>query len=141
MPWLLYLAAAPPGTPPQSAGLDPAWIVAAMTLATAVTGLMAWFARSAWRILRQVSHFLDEWKGEAAHDGLPARPGVMVRLGSVEETLARVLAETKPNHGHSLRDVIGRIESDIAGIKDHQAALRGRIELFETQRAGREENR
>lgn len=63
----------------------------------------------------------------------------MARLGSLEESLAHVVAETKPDHGHSLRDVIGRIELDVAEIKTDQGSMRKRIELFETQRAGRED--
>lgn len=100
---------------------------------------MAWGFRWTWRILRQIGHFLDDWLGEPARDGLAAKPGVMARLGSVEESLAHVVAETKPDHGRSLRDVIGRIETDVADIKTDQGSMRKRIELFETQRAGRED--
>lgn len=65
----------------------------------------------------------------------------MARLGSLEASLAHVVAETKPDHGHSLRDVIGRIETDVADIKTDQGSMRTRIELFETERAGREGSR
>lgn len=100
---------------------------------------MAWGLRHAWRILRQVTHFLDAFFGEPARDGLPARPGVMARLGSLEDLVAHVVAETKPDHGQSLRDVVARTATDVATIKVDQGEMRRRMELFETQRAVRED--
>jgi hypothetical protein len=117
-----------------------AWFSALTALTVAVCGLAAWGLRWAWRILRQTSRFLDDFFGEPARDGLPATPGVMARLGSLEGLVAHVVAETKPDHGKTLRDVIGRIETDVAGIKTSQGEMRRRVELFETQRAGREES-
>ena len=119
--------------------MSPAWITALVALAAAVAGLMAWGIRWAWRILRQTAHFLDDWRGEPERDGLAAKPGVMARLGSLEELVARVAAETTPNGGKSLRDVVGRIENDVGLIKIDQAEMRRRMELFETQRAVRED--
>lgn len=91
--------------------------------------------RWAWRILKRTAHFLDDFFGEPARDGLPATPGVMARLGSIEDTLHRVVAETTPNGGKSLHDVIGRIESDVNLIKTDQGEMRRRMELFEARRA------
>jgi hypothetical protein len=62
----------------------------------------------------------------------------MARLASAEEALARVVAETTPNGGRSLRDVVARTAADVADIKQDQASMRRRIELWEKQRAGRE---
>lgn len=120
-----------------SPGLDPAWIGTAVALATALCGLAAWGIRQGWRTLRQVSHFLDDWKGQAEHDGVPARPGVMARLGSVEELLERVHAETQADHGTSLRDVVNKTAADVAGIKTEQKAVRA--DLAEVQRHARGE--
>lgn len=114
----------PLASPPGSPGLDPAWVGTLVALATAVCGVAAWGFRQGWRTMRQVSHFLDDWKGQPEHDGVPARPGVMARLGSVEETLAAVHAETQADHGTSLRDVVNRTAADVAGIKIEQAAVR-----------------
>lgn len=118
--------------------VSPAWVASATALAVAVCTLAAWFLRSVWHIMRRTAHFLDEYFGEPTHDGLPAQPGVMARLGALEQMAARVVAETTPNGGKSLRDVIGRIESDVTLIKTDQGEMRRRMELFERQRAGRE---
>lgn len=115
--------------------MSPAWITALVALIAAVGGLAAWALRWAWRILRQTAHFLDDWRGEPAHDGLPATPGVMARLGSIEETVARVVAETTPNSGKSLRDAVGRIESDVRNLTTDQGEMRRRMELFEARRS------
>jgi hypothetical protein len=112
--------------------MDPAWITAALALAAAVGGLAAWGIRWTWRILSRTTTFLDDYFGEPARDGVAARPGVMSRLQAVEDSLAHVVAETRPNHGNSLRDVVARTAQDVAD-------MRGRMELFETQRAGRED--
>jgi hypothetical protein len=114
--------------------VDPAWITAAVALAVAAAGCAAWCLRWAWRILRQAAHFLDDWRGEPARDGLPEQPGVMARLGSIENTVARVVAETTPNSGKSLRDAVGRIESDVRRLSADQGEMRRRMELFDARR-------
>ena len=134
MPADAFLAAAPAA----ASGMDPAWLTALVALAVAVFGFLAWGARWAWRILRSVSHFLDDYAGQPARDGMAARPGFMARLASAEEALAHVVAETTPNGGRSLRDVVARTAADVADIKQDQASMRARIEMWETQRAGRE---
>jgi hypothetical protein len=118
--------------------MDPAWIAAFVALATAVVSLLAWAARYGWRVLRRTGHFLDDWQGEPAHDGLTATPGVMARLRSLEDFAASINAELHPNGGGSLRDVVARTAADVADIKQDQASMRARMELWESQRAGRE---
>lgn len=131
-----FLAQSPP-TP--AADLDPAWISALIALVVAVFGCIAWCTRWAWRILRQVGHFLDDWRGEEARDGLPTRPGVMSRLVSVETLVAQVHAETRPNHGSSLRDVVNQTAADVAGIKKEQAAVRADLDQVRPPHAGSQE--
>lgn len=114
--------------------MDPAWLTALVALVVAVFGGLAWAGRWAWRILRRVTHFLDDYAGRPAEDGLPARPGFMARLASAEESLAHVVAETSPNHGTSLRDMVMRTAQDVADIKTEQAAVRDRLELLQAQR-------
>jgi hypothetical protein len=113
--------------------MDPAWLTAFVALAVAVFGALAWMTRWAWRILRRVTHFLDDYAGRPAEDGRPATPGFMARLASVEESLAHVVAETKPNHGSSLRDVVQMTARDVAQIKTEQVAVRARLERFDAQ--------
>ena len=115
--------------------MSPAWFSALTALTIAICTLAAWFLRSAWRIVRRAGRFLDEYFGEPPHDGVAATPGVMARLGSIEATIDRVVAETTPNSGKSLRDAVGRIESDVTLIKTDQTELRRRMELFEARRA------
>lgn len=119
--------------------MSPAWITALVALAAAVCGLAAWGLRWAWRILRQTARFLDDWRGEPARDGLPATPGVMARLHNMEQIVAGISMEVHPNSGHSLRDLVHQTASDVAQIKADQTEMRRRMELFETERFGREE--
>jgi hypothetical protein len=115
--------------------VDPSWLTAAVALAVAVVGCAGWLLRIAWRGARRVTHFLDDYNGEPARDGLPAKPGFMARLASVEKALEHVVQETSPNHGRSLRDIVIRTASDVADIKAEQAAVKARLDIFE-QRGG-----
>jgi hypothetical protein len=108
--------------------VNPEWIAALVALVVALVGGVAWAARWAWRILRRIVHFLDDYGGQPARDGLPARPGLMARLGGVEEQLAHVVAETSPNHGRSIRDMVIKTASDVADIKAEQAKVRETLE-------------
>jgi hypothetical protein len=117
-----------------------AWLTAFVALVGTVTTGMVIAVRWAWRILSRIMSFLDDYFGEAPREGVPARPGVMARLAAMERSLAEVQAETKPNGGHSLRDVVHRTANDVADIKADQAAMRQRMELFERQRENRERN-
>ena len=118
--------------------MDPAWLTALTALAVAVAGCLLWAVRHLWRVIRRVTHFLDDYAGQPARDGMAARPGFMARLVSVEESIAHLAGEMQPNHGTSLRDVVHQTAADVAAIKQDQASMRARIELWEQQRAGRE---
>ncbi len=118
--------------------MDAAWLTALIALATAVGGLIVWCGRWAVRILMRTTRFLDDYFGEAERPGVAQRPGVMARLQALEAGLAKVLAETRPDHGHSLRDVVHKIREDVSDVKTDQAAMRARLELFEHQREDRE---
>jgi hypothetical protein len=72
--------------------MNPAWVAALTALAVAVCGFVAWVARHGWHLLRDTSDFLREWGGDAPHHGLPATPGVVARLNSVEDKLTQVAA-------------------------------------------------
>ena len=118
--------------------VNPEWLAAFVALVVAVCAGLAWVLRWAGRILRRIVHFLDDYSGQPARDGLPARPGLMARLQSVEELIAKVVAETTPNGGGSMRDEVARTARDVATIKDEQAAVRIRLEAFDAVRAARE---
>jgi hypothetical protein len=118
--------------------VNAAWLTAFTALAAAVGGLLVWGGRLAWRLITRTLNFLDDWAGEGARPGVEARPGVMARLLAMERAVAEVRAETRPNGGHSLRDVVHRTANDVADIKADQAAMRARIEQFEHQRQERD---
>jgi hypothetical protein len=75
--------------------------------AAAVISTATVTARVAAHRLREVSKKLDQlqedWYGEAARPGFPARPGIPERLQTIENQL-------KPNGGSTTRDAINRIE-------------------------------
>ena len=108
--------------------MNPEWVAALVALVVALVGGLAWALRWAWRILRRFGHFLDDYAGEPARDGLPAKPGFMARLTSVETLLAKVVAETTPNGGGSMRDEVARTARDVADIKSEQAKVREKLE-------------
>ncbi|MFJ4627211.1 hypothetical protein [Streptomyces sp. NPDC088847] len=66
-----------------------------------------------WRGVRTLSRFgsragqfLDDWYGEEERAGVPARPGVMLRLAALEDGLDHLRHEVRPNSGTSLRDAV-----------------------------------
>lgn len=107
--------------------MSPEWVAALTALVVAVFTGAAWLAARAWRILRRVVHFLDDYAGRPAIDGRPAVPGFMARLSLVEEQLTHVVAETSPNHGTSLRDLVHQTAADVAVIRDEQAKIKAQL--------------
>jgi hypothetical protein len=118
--------------------MSAAWVAALTALIVAICGLMSWGLRHLWRITRRTSHFLDDYFGEPARDGLPARPGVMARLAQHESILEKLFAETQPNGGSSLHDVLSRTERAVDEIRSEQVKMRARMEQLETQRIVRD---
>lgn len=118
--------------------MSAAWITALSSLVVALIALLGWLGRLAWRIASRTTRFLDDFFGEDARPGQPGRPGVMARLQALERTLADVSAETKPNGGSSMRDVMHRTANDVTEMKHQVSALASRVEQFERQRVRRE---
>ncbi|MBI1757969.1 MAG: hypothetical protein HYR62_01855 [Actinobacteria bacterium] len=73
------------------------------------------FATVTWRRLRRLWLLLDDWHGEPPRPGVPARPGVMVRLASIE-------AELYPNGGTSLKDLVVATAGEVQVLR-HEVAL------------------
>jgi hypothetical protein len=115
-----------------------AWTAAIATVAAVALTVLGWAGRWVWRIMMRTSRFMDDYFGEPARPGVAERPGVMARLQRVEKIATDVRAETRPNGGHSLRDVVHRTAADVQDVKADVAALKGRVELFEAQREVRE---
>ena len=156
MAWPLYLAAAAdrPLTGLQIAGA----LAGVITGCGVLAGGALWVAtriRKYWekhyvdRLADLLGDFPTDWKGTPARPGVEARPGVMESIASLRQQVASIQAETKPNGGASLRDAVARIETEmathrqttspaIAGLREDVAALRRRMELFETERVERD---
>lgn len=109
------------------------WIAALVPLAALILGAAGWGGRMAWRVMSRTTRFLDDFFGAEG------RPGVMARLAALEQSLDHVVAETRPDHGHSLRDVAVRTAGDVAEIKHKQELIQQRMELLEAARAERED--
>ena len=97
--------------------LNPAWVAALSPFILAVLGAGFWALRWAIRLLIATHDFLADW------------PKVKAAVTSLQEEVAEVKAETRPNGGNSLRDVVIRTADDVAHIKDEQARLRTQIEI------------
>ncbi len=65
----------------------------------------------------------------ATHEFIADWPRMKADVAELKAELAVVKAETQPNGGSSMRDVVHRTASDVAEIKDEQARLRTQIEL------------
>jgi hypothetical protein len=109
--------------------LNPEWVAALAALAGLLGAFALWLARLLWHTLQRTIHLLDDYFGRPADGDVPARPGVMARLGALEGLVQEIRAETQPNGGSSLRDVVHRIAADVADVKDEQARLKTQIEL------------
>lgn len=74
---------------------DPSQMDILMTKVTLILASLAALVaavRKFFHIVRRISHFLDDWFGEEARDGQPARPGVMERLEALEASVASLEA-------------------------------------------------
>lgn len=88
-----------------------------------VVSLVLGIGTGVWRVVRVlvriakgVEQYLADWYGEPDRPGVPARPGVLVRLQKAEEgivgigdRLGRLEHEMQPNSGTSLRDAVDRV--------------------------------
>lgn len=63
----------------------------------------------------KVGDFLEDWTGTEERPGVPARPGVMVRLQVIEDQL-------HADHGTTLRDAVNRVEHGVRRVEDSLAA-------------------
>jgi hypothetical protein len=104
-------------TTPLFAGLT-GWNITGIL--AVLTGFGA-LARKVWPYVRKFVHLIDDWFGEPERDGVPGRPGVMKRLQDIDDhgkrtdrRLDAIEHELKPNSGHSLRDVVDRVEAAVA---------------------------
>ena len=83
-----------------------------MMLAATVTaiGVIGVGVYKASKLIKRFIHFLDDYFGEEERPGFEGRPGMQERLRFMEEEIACISFEMRPNHGTSIKDAIGRIE-------------------------------
>ncbi|MBB4915104.1 hypothetical protein [Streptosporangium saharense] len=90
-----------------------AWVDVFVIIGIVGTGVaLLWKAVAGLMVkVRRLSHFLDDWNGEAARPGVPYRPGFPERVAVIEQ-------ELRPNHGSSLRDAVDRLERGVRRVED-----------------------
>lgn len=89
---------------------------------------------------RKVSHFIDDVAGEPERPGVPARPGLMERVTSIEQTQTKhgqtidtVRHELFPNSGKSMRDQTNRMEQKLDRDNERISELSRRLDEHITQ--------
>ena len=83
-----------------------------MMLAATVTaiGVIGVGVYKASKLTKRFIHFLDDYFGEEERPGFEGRPGMQERLRFMEEEIACISFEMRPNHGTSIKDAVARIE-------------------------------
>ena len=67
------------------------WIIV-FALLTTVGSIVG---KRIWPIMRKLEHMLDDFNGTEARPGVPARPGIMERVESIEQRIKKLEEETK----------------------------------------------
>lgn len=67
------------------------WIIAFVLLAT----IGSVVSKRIWPIMRKLEHMLDDFNGTEARPGVPARPGIMKRVESIEQRIKKLEADTE----------------------------------------------
>ncbi len=83
-----------------------------MTIAATITaiGVIGVGLYKVTKLVKRFIHFLDDYFGEEPRPGFDGRPGMQERLRFMEEEIACISFEMRPNHGTSIKDAVGRIE-------------------------------
>ena len=71
-------------------------------------------------LTKRFIHFLDDYFGEEERPGFPGRPGMQERLRNMEEEIACISFEMRPNHGTSIKDAINRIEKRLDQLEQRK---------------------
>jgi hypothetical protein len=95
--------------------IDTAAVAALAGIVTGAGGALVTTWQRWRKPLQGIRLLAEDWHGEPDRPGVPGRPGVMVRLASIE-------GELRTNGGQSLRDSVARTE---AAVQAHLAAAHG----------------
>jgi hypothetical protein len=101
--------------------MDPGWVLALIALITTVTGLVVWLFRTGFKFMMRVKEFLDDYFGEPATHSHPERPGVMMRLDSIEH-------QVHLNSGETLKDAVMRIEQGVGNLRGEVASVKTTVD-------------
>lgn len=90
-----------------------------MMLAATVTaiGVIGVAIHKATKLVKRFIHFLDDYFGEEERPGFEGRPGLQERLKFMEEEIACISFEMRPNHGTSIKDAVSRIEQRLDALE------------------------
>jgi hypothetical protein len=108
--------------------MDPGWVIAAIALSTTLIALLAWVGRWAWRILRRTSELIDDWNGRKPAHGHPGYPGLMERLGSVEDVTNKILSEVTLDSGKSVKDVVNQTQGAVTDLQARVDSVARQVE-------------
>lgn len=97
-----------------SSSLDPTVLLTWLTCLSILGGIVVAILKYGRKIMQMV----EDFNGTAERAGVPARPGVMQRLGTLDEQVAAVHTEVNYNHGTTIKDAVARIENDVKGIHE-----------------------
>jgi hypothetical protein len=101
---------------------------------TAITVIGIFFSKS-FKGFKRIIHFIDDFMGEDARPGVPARPGFSERMGHMEISLERMCQkmdsmqkriesieeELNVNGGKTVKDAIIRIEKRLNNWEGNNA--------------------
>jgi hypothetical protein len=89
-------------------------MLAATVTAIGVIGVAIYKAS---KLVKRFIHFLDDYFGEEERPGFEGRPGMQERLKFMEEEIACISFEMRPNHGTSIKDAVHRIEKRLDALE------------------------
>lgn len=92
--------------------IDTGAITAAVGVIVGVGGTLITTWQRWRKPIKDIRLLAEDWHGEPDRPGVPGRPGVMVRLASIE-------SELHTNGGGTLRDAVQRTEQAIAAHVAH----------------------
>jgi hypothetical protein len=91
-------------------------VSASIALTTVLSGFLIWGFRKVVHMFIRVTRFLDDFMGEPAREGVPARPGIMSRMQKVEEIATEVHHQVYPNGGTSMSDTVTKTAGAVADL-------------------------
>lgn len=98
-------------------------VTAGVIVAGAGAALL-WFTR----MPKKLVHMVDDWFGEEARPGVPARPGVMERLQTMDDSIVQIQHEVNFNSGKSIKDAVHRTDENVAQVAGDVTEVAGKLD-------------